>query len=88
MQATTAAGIVGLTLGVIIGIAILFVLGLVLRVLWNSTVPDVFGAKPVTTWQAVKLLFIASMLFGGHRVVTTDAPGEMDEAPLAATQAQ
>jgi hypothetical protein len=64
--------IVGLAVGLVIGIILLFVLGLILQWLWNSTLPDVINVKRVTTWQAIKIMFIASILFGGHRVVTVD----------------
>ena len=63
------AVIVGTIAGLIIGAVLLSILGFVLKLLWNSTLPDVLGAKRVTTWQAIKLLFIASILFGGHRAV-------------------
>jgi hypothetical protein len=62
--------IIGLVLGLIIGSVALTILALVLRGLWNSTLPDLFGIKPVTTWQAIKIMLISSLLFGGHRVMT------------------
>ena len=33
--------------------------------LWNTTIPQVLGLKPVTYWQAVRLLVIGFLLFGG-----------------------
>ena len=83
-SAVAAGSVVGLVIGVIIGVLILLLLGMLLRLLWNSTLPDVLNVKPVTTWQAIKLLFIASLLFGGHRVVTTHAPAETGSMPPAA----
>ena len=32
--------------------------------LWNITLPDVFGLKQITYWQAFRLLILASLLFG------------------------
>jgi hypothetical protein len=32
----------------------------------------VFGAKEITFWQAVGILILASILTGGHRVVSSD----------------
>ena len=32
-------------------------------------IPDVFGIKRITIWQALGILILASILFGGHRVV-------------------
>jgi hypothetical protein len=72
-----------------VGLALLFLLGWVLHWLWNTTMPDVFGWKPITVVQAIKLMFIASILFGGHRVVrveqaaeiATEQAGDAAEAP-------
>jgi len=73
-------GLVGLVLGLIIGGAVLVILSLLLRWLWNSTLPDLFGVKSVTTWQAVKIMLISSLLFGGHRVINDQPlPGLVDE---------
>ncbi len=33
--------------------------------LWNITMPDVFGLKDITYWQAFRILIIAGFLFGG-----------------------
>lgn len=33
--------------------------------LWNITMPEVFNLKRVTFWQALRLLLIAGILFGG-----------------------
>jgi hypothetical protein len=45
---------------------------LVFRWIWNRTVPAVFGLKQITFWQAVGILILASILTGGHRIVSTD----------------
>jgi hypothetical protein len=77
--------VVAILFGLIIGILILVLLGLVLQWLWNTTLPDVFGVKPVTVVQAIKILFISSILFG-YRVVETqvEVPDEpAAEAPAA-----
>lgn len=63
--------LVGIVLGLLIGAIILVVLGLILQWLWNSTLPDVLGVNKVSTWQAIKIMFIASILFGGHRAIET-----------------
>ena len=79
------------TLGAIVGIAVALVLiaifVFVFRWLWNSTMPDVFGAKTLSFGQSLKILILASILFGGHRVV--DVPQQIsDDAAPAATQAE
>jgi len=33
--------------------------------LWNITIPDIFGIREITFWEAFRLLLIASLLFGG-----------------------
>jgi hypothetical protein len=42
--------------------------GLVLMLLWNWLAPAIFGIKMITFWQAVGLLILCKILFGGvHR---------------------
>jgi hypothetical protein len=43
------------------------VLSLVVMGLWNALMPGIFGAKAVTFWQAVGLLVLSKLLFGGFR---------------------
>lgn len=40
-----------------------------LQWLWNITIPELFGLKSLTYWQALRLLIIASILFGGGGAV-------------------
>jgi succinate dehydrogenase hydrophobic anchor subunit len=59
---------------------------LVFRWIWNRTVPAVFGLKEITFWQAVGILILASILTGGHRIVSTDVTASFpkrSEAPAA-----
>lgn len=35
--------------------------------LWNAILPDIFTAKPISFWQALGLLALARILFGGFR---------------------
>ncbi len=79
-------GMVGVVVGLIIGSVALAILALILRWLWNSTLPDLFGVKPVTTWQAVKIMLISSMLFGGHRVITEQPLGGSVDEPARTSQ--
>jgi hypothetical protein len=61
------------TLLVVAGALIGFVVFvLVFRWIWNHTVPAVFGLKEITFWQAVGILILASILTGGHRVVSPE----------------
>jgi hypothetical protein len=58
--------IIGLTIGGLF-LAALFalVLGIVAQMLWNWLMPDIFGLKEISYWQAVGLLFLGRLLFGG-----------------------
>jgi hypothetical protein len=51
--------------------AVLFLalIGFVVMSLWNGITPVVFGWKPIGYWQAVGLLILARLLFGGFRGV-------------------
>ena len=61
----------GIARGIAIGIAaaigfVLFVLigGLVVQWLWNWLLPDIFGLRQITFWQALGLLALCRILFG------------------------
>ena len=59
---------------------------LVFRWIWNRTVPAVFGLKEITFWQAVGILVLASILTGGHRIVSSDITSSLpkrSDAPAA-----
>ena len=45
----------------------LVVFVLVFRWIWNHTMPAVFGLKQITFWQAVGILVLSKLLFGGFR---------------------
>lgn len=40
----------------------------------GSVMENVLGLKELTLWQALRILNLASILFGGHRVLTTEVP--------------
>src|SRR5947208_16336573 len=44
------------------------VVGFVVMSLWNVLMPQLFGLRAITFWQALGLLLLAKLLFGGfHR---------------------
>ena len=47
------------------GIALLAVFGLFVMLLWNWLMPDIFGLKQVSYWQAWGLLVLSWILFKG-----------------------
>ncbi len=53
------------TLIVLIAIALLLLLPAILQWLWNMTIPQVFGLRTITFWQAFRLILICGILFGG-----------------------
>lgn len=73
--------LVGALVGLCIGLVILALVTLFFRWLWNITMPEVFGVKSLTFWQAFRILILAAILFGGgtrvvergHEVVDNDA---------------
>jgi Ca2+/H+ antiporter, TMEM165/GDT1 family len=50
----------------IIGAALFaFLMGQVVMLLWNAILPAVFGVSVITFWQALGLLVLSRILFGG-----------------------
>jgi hypothetical protein len=52
---------------ILIGCLAVAVFGFVVRGLWNWLMPVLFGLHAITFWQAVGLLVLAKLLFGGFR---------------------
>lgn len=85
MNQEVAGSLLGITAGIVIALILIAILVFVFRWLWNSTMPDVFGVKQLTFGQALKILVLASILFGGHRVV--EVPQQVaDEAEVSESQ--
>jgi hypothetical protein len=53
----------GLAMAVVLG----FLFGWFVMKLWNWVMPDIFGLKMITYWQAFGLVVLAKILFGGTR---------------------
>ncbi len=49
----------------VIGIVAVTVFGFVLMSLWNWLGPAIFGARTITFWQALGILILSKILFGG-----------------------
>lgn len=45
-------------------IALTFLIGYVVMLLWNWLMPDVFGLTTITYWQAFGILVLAKIIFG------------------------
>lgn len=51
----------------IVGIALfIFVGGEIVMHLWNWLLPPLFGWRQITFWQAIGILVLCRILFGGH----------------------
>lgn len=53
----------------VVAVISLIVFMFVFMWIWNLVMPDIFGVKKISVWQALGILILASILFGGHRVV-------------------
>ena len=79
--------IVGLVVGLAIGFVLIAIITLIFRWLWNTTMPDVFGVKSLDFWQALKIMLISTILFGGgttvmqesHEAITDEVPSELTD---------
>jgi hypothetical protein len=47
------------------GIAAILIFGFVVMGLWNAILPVVLGVKVITFWQALGILLLSKILFGG-----------------------
>ena len=50
-----------------IGITAVAAVGFIVMSLWNWLAPEVIGARPVNFWQALGILVLSKILFGGFR---------------------
>ena len=76
------AAVIGILLGLVFAIILLVIFTLIFRWLWNTTMPDVFGLKKLGFWQALKILILASLLFGGPRVIERQVQVEEARTPI------
>jgi hypothetical protein len=51
----------------LIFIGFFFLTGYIVMFLWNAILPEVTSAHPVSYWQAMGLLVLCRILFGGFR---------------------
>ena len=45
--------------------AIVFIFGNIVMLLWNAVLPSVFAIGTITFWQAIGILVLSKILFGG-----------------------
>ncbi|CAM6651755.1 hypothetical protein BFX86_00475 [Enterobacter hormaechei] len=51
--------------GIVIGAFLFVVLGLLVMSLWNALLPAILGVKAIGFWQALGILLLSRILFGG-----------------------
>jgi O-antigen ligase len=53
----------------LLGVLVVALLGFLVTGLWNALLPSLFGLRPIHFWQALGLLALCRILFGGfhHR---------------------
>jgi len=57
--------IVKIAVYAVVFVLVLFLLGFVTMALWNWLMPDIFGLPSIGYWQAVGLMLLCRLLFGG-----------------------
>lgn len=63
-------------------IPIILIAGLIVMLLWNAVLPAAIHASPINYWQALGLLILCRILFGGFRGRPRNArPGMWRGAP-------
>ena len=53
-------------IGILAVIVVSYIGGEIVRLLWNWLMPALFGVREVTFWQALGLLALCRILFGGR----------------------
>ena len=54
-----------IVIGLITAACLGLVFGIFVRELWNWIMPDLFGLKTITYWQAFGIVILGHMIFGG-----------------------
>lgn len=56
--------IIYVILGLIAAVVLGFIFGYVIKLLWNWLMPELFGLKEITYWQAIGLFILGRILLG------------------------
>lgn len=54
-----------IALFVLCAIAMFFLVSAIVMLLWNGLLPEILGVKVITFWQAMGILVLSKILFGG-----------------------
>ena len=52
-------------LGILVMLGMIAVFGVVVMLLWNALLPEIFGLPALNYWQAAGILLLSRILFGG-----------------------
>jgi len=75
--------IIGAVVGIAIAAVLVAIMVAIFRWLWNTTMPEVFGVRELSFWQAFKIILLAGILFGGHRAMDVPQQISGETAPAA-----
>jgi len=64
-----------IAMGIVFGVAAVLLFGLIVMSLWNAILPAVIHVSAISFWQAVGLLVLSKILFGGFRGGWGRGPG-------------
>lgn len=53
----------------------LFLVPAIVQILWNRTIPEVFGLTTITFWQSFRLTLLCWILFGSYPSTGAQEPG-------------
>ncbi|HEY4147454.1 MAG TPA: hypothetical protein VGM41_00930 [Chitinophagaceae bacterium] len=56
-----------IVMGIVFGIAAVVLFGFIVMNLWNAILPAVIHVSAITFWQAIGILLLSKILFGGFR---------------------
>lgn len=54
---------------IVVVVLTIFVMPVIFQFLWNITMPEVFGLKTISYWQAFRLLLLAGLIFGAGSLI-------------------
>ncbi len=87
-KAVKIAGFV--VLGIIAVAVLAIVFGILVKLLWNAMMPDIFGLPEIGYWQAVGLVVLAHIFFGAdhgaHRYERSGRKKKKKDVPAGETE--
>lgn len=60
---TRFGGLFGILCFILVLIATIIVIGYLVQYTWNMTLPEIFGIKEITMYQAIGLFILSGLLF-------------------------